>query len=142
MPENEALTAHPKIRRPVTSLTRLFAFGSAGLIVAGLTVRRSGTALLLRAPDVYPVAAGRRDNGRAGSRKEGPLASPASIRAHGAGTRRPIAWSAHPMIGLGSVDEQPVNSDREVSVFHWNVLWGGGFFRGPARRGNPGARSW
>ena len=34
------------------------------------------------------------------------------------------------MIGLGIVDDRRPG-DREISVFHWNVQWGGGLFRGP-----------
>src|SRR5262249_14891543 len=41
-----------------------------------------------------------------------------------------IVWSAQTMMGSGASD-QPESSDREVSVLHWNVLWGGGLFRGP-----------
>ena len=35
------------------------------------------------------------------------------------------------MIGSGIVDERRPG-DREISVLHWNVQWGGGLFRGPA----------
>jgi endonuclease/exonuclease/phosphatase family metal-dependent hydrolase len=41
-----------------------------------------------------------------------------------------MAWSAHELIGSGRSIE-PARGDREVSVLHWNVQWGGGLFRGP-----------
>ena len=35
-----------------------------------------------------------------------------------------------PMIGRGAIDDAPAN-DPDVSLLHWNVQWGGGFFRSP-----------
>lgn len=41
-----------------------------------------------------------------------------------------VAWSSATMIGTGG-SEEPRPGDREVSVLHENVLWGGGPFRSP-----------
>ena len=41
-----------------------------------------------------------------------------------------IGWSATCLIGTGAASERRAG-DEEITVLHWNVLWGGGPFRGP-----------
>jgi endonuclease/exonuclease/phosphatase family metal-dependent hydrolase len=130
MPETEALTARPRIRRAVTSLTRLFAFGSAILIAGGLTGqalrdRSVAVALLMYIPlplvGATALVLDLARKGRSLSRFRFGL-SALGLTA--------VAWSACTMIGPGIVDERR-SGDREISVLHWNVQWGGGLFRGP-----------
>lgn len=42
-----------------------------------------------------------------------------------------MSWSAYELTGSG-ISLEPTSGDREVTVLHWNVQWGGGLFRGPA----------
>ena len=117
-------------RRRAKVLVRIAAFGSGILIVGGLIGqalrdRSVATALLMYVPlPLVGAAALILDIPRKGR------SIPRfrfGLSALGLGA---FAWSAHAMIGSGLVDD-PRPGDREISVLHCNVQWGGGLFRGP-----------
>jgi endonuclease/exonuclease/phosphatase family metal-dependent hydrolase len=108
----------------------LVSSGSASVIVAGLIGQlirdRSATFAILMYLPVLPVSllAAAFDvayRGRALPWVRFGLSSLATVG---------IALSAAPMIGSG-VLESARSGEREVSVLHWNVQWGGGLFRSP-----------
>jgi endonuclease/exonuclease/phosphatase family metal-dependent hydrolase len=132
MPDDDTTPARPPLgRRAIKTLTRMAAYGSAILLVIGpigqvLRDRSIATALLMYIP-LLPVGAvavvlDLACKGRSLPRIRFGL-SVAGLAA--------MAWSAHELTGSASSSE-PARGDREVSVLHWNVQWGGGLFRGPA----------
>jgi endonuclease/exonuclease/phosphatase family metal-dependent hydrolase len=132
MPDDDPSSVnHPRNRRITQAFPRVAAYGSAVLIVSGsigqaIRDRSVGSALLMYIP-LLPlgVAATVLDaawKGRSLHRIRFGLTS-IGLAA--------IVWSAQSMMGSGVLD-QPGSRDRELSVLHWNVLWGGGLFRGPA----------
>ncbi len=109
---------------------RLAAFGLALLILAGglgqaLRDRSTATALLMYIP--LPLLAGSAlalDAAWRGRSLIGPRFALTALALVAS------AWSAWWLIGSGQ--ERPAAAgEREISVLHWNVQWGGGFFRGP-----------
>lgn len=126
-----ASAATPSRRRRIARrLGRLSALGLALLILAGgigqvLRDRSTATALLMYIP--LPLLAGCA------------LALDAAWRGRSLGWPRfaltalalvAAGWSAWWLIGSGR--ERPARpGEREISVLHWNVQWGGGLFRGP-----------
>jgi endonuclease/exonuclease/phosphatase family metal-dependent hydrolase len=131
MPEDDPLpVCRPPRRRLTKLLTGIVAYGSAGLIGAGLTgqaIRDGsvGTALMMYIPllpvGMAAVAFDLACKGRSFPRLRFGLTIAGLVA---------IAWSAYAMIGSG-ISEPPGTGDQEISVLHWNVQWGGGLFRGP-----------
>jgi endonuclease/exonuclease/phosphatase (EEP) superfamily protein YafD len=131
MPETNSSTAGHKIRRMLRSLARAFASGSGILIAGGLIGqalrdRSVAAALLMYVPlPLVGAAALVLDIARKGR------SIPRFRFGLSALGIAAFAWSAHAMTGSGLLDE-PRPGDREVSILHWNVQWGGGLFRSPA----------
>ncbi len=131
MPESDPLSAgRPPRRRLLQLAARAAALGSAVLIVSGLVGqairdRSIGAALLMYIPllpiGVVAAALDLASRGRSLPRLRFGLTAMGLIA---------IVWSAAAMMGSG-VPDRPGGGDREVSVLHWNVQWGGGLFRSP-----------
>ncbi len=131
MPDNDTTPSRPPLwRRAIKTLARMAAYGSAILLVIGpigqaLRDRSTTTALLMYIPLLLVGAAAvvldLAWKGRSLPRMRFGL-TVAGLAA--------MAWSAHELTGSGNTSE-PARGDREVSVLHWNVQWGGGLFRGP-----------
>jgi hypothetical protein len=121
---------NPAWRRAARKLAPIAASGSAVLIAVGLIGQalRDGsvaTALLMYIPlPIVGAAAVILDAARNG--RSIPWFRPGlSVLGLVA-----IFWSAGTKMGSGSSEERRPG-DREITVLHWNVQWGGGLFRGP-----------
>ena len=131
MSDDDPISARPPLwRRAIKTLARMTAYVSAILLAFGsigqvLRDRSIATALLMYIP-LLPVGA---------------VALAADLAWRGRSLPRirfgltvaglaAMAWSAHELTGSGN-SGKPAHGDREVSVLHWNVQWGGGLFRGP-----------
>jgi endonuclease/exonuclease/phosphatase family metal-dependent hydrolase len=131
MPDDDTTPARPPLwRRTIKTLARMAAYGSAILLAIGpigqvLRDRSIATALLMYIPllpvGAVAVAADLAWRGRSLPRIRFGL-TVAGLAA--------MTWSAHELTGSG-ISGEPARGDREVSVLHWNVQWGGGLFRGP-----------
>ncbi len=117
-------------RRFRAAFRNLVSLTSASVIMAGLLGQwardRSVPMALLMYLPVLPVSAvafalDLACRGRALPRLRFALSALAIIGA---------AWTAAPMMGSG-VRISARADEREVSVLHWNVQWGGGLFRSP-----------
>ncbi|MHB1561852.1 MAG: endonuclease/exonuclease/phosphatase family protein [Isosphaeraceae bacterium] len=130
-PGDPTTAATPSRRRRIAHrLGRLSAVGLALLILAGglgqaLRDRSTATTLLMYLP--LPLLAGcavALDAAWRGRSLGWPGFALTALALIAAG------WSAWWLIGSGR--EHPATpGEREVSVLHWNVQWGGGLFRGP-----------
>lgn len=128
--ETSTAVAPPRSRRALRRLGRLAALGLALLIIAGgigqtLRDQSTTTALLMYLP--LPLLAGCAIALDAAWRGRSLIAPRFALTALALGAS---AWSAWWLIGSGR-EHSPAPGEREVSILHWNVQWGGGFFRGP-----------
>ncbi len=118
------------LRRFRAAFGNLVSFTSASVIVAGLLGqlirdRSALLAILMYLPvlpvSVLAVAFDLACRGRALPRVRFALSALATIG---------MAWTAATMMGSGVLNSARAD-EREVSVLHWNVQWGGGLFRSP-----------
>jgi hypothetical protein len=130
MLESDLSPGRPKARHVVRSVWRVLAGGlvamiGGGLVGQALRDRSVATVLLMYIPlPLAGAAAVLLDTAR-----QGRSARPIRFGLSALGIVA-IAWSAFTMIGSGIRNER-LQGDREISVLHWNVQWGGGLFRGP-----------
>jgi len=119
-----------KRRKAARALARIAAIGLATLILAGLLgqilrARSVTAALLVYIPlPLVGLIAVLLDTFREGHAFFRPRFG---LLALGSAA---LAWSTSSMTGSGVADRRSPG-DREVSILHWNVQWGGGLFRSP-----------